>query len=67
MGESLKSMFDIRYAKSVGKDIRRIDEKFHAKIKKSIESLKKFPDIPNLKKLSAHPLADYRLRIGEYR
>jgi mRNA interferase RelE/StbE len=60
-------MFDIQYAKSVTKDLGRIDGRQIGKIKKTIESLKEFPDIPNLKKLTAHPLADYRLRIGDYR
>jgi len=35
--------------------------------KERIEGLKSFPDISNIKKLSAHPLADFRLRAGEYR
>ncbi len=60
-------MFEIYYAKSVTKDVRRIDEHTLQKIKKSVERLRNFPAIANIKKLSAHPLADYRLRIGEYR
>ena len=60
-------MFAIYYAKTVSKDIKRIDESALYKIRKSIEGLCNFPDISNIKRLSAHPLADYRLRIGEYR
>ncbi len=60
-------MFEIKYARSVGKDLNRIDRKYLQKIKKATESLREFPDVSNMKKLSAHPIADYRLRIGEYR
>ncbi|MGC8590479.1 type II toxin-antitoxin system RelE family toxin [Athalassotoga sp.] len=59
--------FEIFYAKSVKKDILRIDRKDLTKIKEQIELLKYFPNLPNLKKLSSHPLADYRLRVGNYR
>jgi len=60
--------FDIVYAKSVRKDIKKIqNEKIKLKIKKAIENLKNFPDITNIKALKSHPLADYRLRIGDYR
>lgn len=60
-------MFEIKYAKSVKKDLIGIDKKHLEKIKTEIETLTKFPNIPNIKKLSAHPLANYRLRIGDYR
>jgi mRNA interferase RelE/StbE len=60
-------MFEIKYAKSVRKDLSGIDKKHLERIKNSIESLIEFPDVANIKKLSAHPLADYRLRVGEYR
>lgn len=60
-------MFEIQYAKSVKKDLSKIDKKHLEKIKNEIESLTKFPDISNVKKLAAHPLADYRLRVGDYR
>ena len=39
------AMFNIKYAKSVAKDLNRIDIKSHEKIKKSIECLRNFPDI----------------------
>jgi len=60
-------LFNIEYAKSVKKDLDKIDKSHYGKIKRAIETLKEFPDISNIKKLSAHPLADYRLRVGEYR
>ena len=47
--------------------MNRIDQKQIEKIRKAIEGLKSFPDVQNLKKLSAHPLTDYRLRVGDYR
>ena len=37
------------------------------KIRKSIEKLKNFPNITNIKSLKSHPLADYRLRVSDYR
>jgi mRNA interferase RelE/StbE len=60
-------VFDIDYANSINKDLDQIDKQQLGRIKKAIEILKSFPDISNIKKLSAHPLADYRLRVGEYR
>ncbi|MEE4357307.1 MAG: type II toxin-antitoxin system RelE/ParE family toxin [Desulfococcaceae bacterium] len=60
-------MFEIRYAKSVRKDLSGIDKKHLEKIKNAVELLMNFPNISNIKKLSAHPLADYRLRTGDYR
>lgn len=60
-------MFEIQYAKGVNKDLEKIDRQNLAKIKKAIENLMEYPNISNTKKLSAHPLADYRLRVGEYR
>jgi len=60
-------VFEIKYAKSVKKDLSGIDKKYLGKIKNEIESLTEFPDVSNIKKLLAHPLADYRLRIGDYR
>jgi len=41
--------------------------KKYGRIKKEIEKLKSFPNISNIRKLTAHPLADYRLRVGDYR
>jgi len=60
-------MFEIIYAKSVVKDLKRIDWKNLERIKEGIEELKNFPNISQIKHLTNHPLADYRLRIGNYR
>mgnify|MGYP001773277165 CR=1 FL=1 len=59
--------FKILYAKSVYKDIKKLDQNTKLKIKKSIEKLENFPNISNIKSLKSHPLADYRLRVGDYR
>jgi len=60
-------MFKIIYAKSVLKDLRKISKKNLPKIKMGIEELKNFPNISQIKHLKNHPIADYRLRIGNYR
>jgi mRNA interferase RelE/StbE len=60
-------MFDIIYANSISKDLRKISKGSLKKIKLSIEDLRNFPDITSIKSLKNHPLADYRLRIGDYR
>ncbi|RMG68343.1 MAG: type II toxin-antitoxin system RelE/ParE family toxin [Nitrospirae bacterium] len=60
-------MFKIIYAKSVLKDLRRIASYNLPMIKKGIEELANFPNITNIKHLKNHPIANYRLRIGNYR
>ena len=60
-------MFKIIYAKSVLKDLKRIDRKNLGRIKEKIKELEDFPNISQIKHLTNHPLADYRLRIGNYR
>ena len=60
-------MFRILYAKSVEKDLRHISPPGLLKIKRRIESLEKFPNLPQIKQLKNHPIADYRLRVGNYR
>ena len=60
-------MFKIVYAKSVFKDLKKMDRKNLKKIKEGIEELISFPNISQIKHLKNHPLADYRLRIGNYR
>ncbi len=60
-------MFRIVYAKSVEKDLRRISPKNLQKIKEELENLQRFPDLPQIKQLKNHPIADYRLRVGNYR
>ncbi len=60
-------MFNIVYAKSVAKDLNKIPQKSLLQIKSSIEELRNFPDISNIKHLKNHSLANYRLRVGNYR
>ena len=60
-------MFEIMYPKSVLKDLRKISQHNLDKIKNEIEELKIFPDIRQIKQLKNHPIADYRLRVGNYR
>ncbi|MCD6548924.1 MAG: hypothetical protein J7K10_05590 [Thermodesulfobacterium sp.] len=54
-------MFKIIYAKSVLKDLKRIDRENLRKIKEGIEELKNFPNISQIKHLKTYPVADYRL------
>jgi len=60
-------MFKLIYAKSVTKDLRKLSRHNLLRIKEGIEELKNFPDISQIRHLNNHPLADYRLRIGNYR
>jgi len=47
--------------------LKNISKSDLQRIKKAIEKLRNFPDISNVRHLTAHPLADFRLRVGEYR
>jgi len=60
-------MFELIYSKSVLKDLKKISPNNLPKIKEGLEELKNFPDISQIKHLKNHPIADYRLRIGNYR
>lgn len=60
-------MFKLIYAKSVVKDLRKIAPHQLATIKEGIEELRLFPNLPQIKQLNNHPIANYRLRIGNYR
>ena len=60
-------MFEVIYAKSVAKDLRKIPPSTLPKIRQGIEELTHFPNLSNIKHLKNHPVADYRLRIGVYR
>ncbi len=60
-------MFKLIYAKSVEKDLRKISKYNLPKIRDGVEELKNFPNISQIKQLNNHPIADYRLRIGNYR
>ncbi len=60
-------MFKIVYAKSVIKDLKKIATYNLPKIKDGIGNLELFPNLAEIKNLNNHPIADYRLRIGNYR
>ena len=60
-------MFKLVYSGSILKDLKRISRSNLPKIKTGIEELKNFPDISNIKHLTNHNIAEYRLRIGNYR
>ncbi len=60
-------MFKLIYAKSVLKDLKRISPDNLLKIKSGIEDLKNFPNLGDIKHLTNHPIADFRLRVGNYR
>ena len=60
-------MFKLIYAKSVAKDLRHIASYNLPKIKEGIEELVNFPNLSQIKQLKNHPIANYRLKIGNYR
>ena len=60
-------MFKICYAKGVVKDLKKIAPDQLVSIKEGIEDLETFPNISQIKRLKNHPVAEYRLRIGNYR
>ncbi len=60
-------MFKLVYAKSVAKDLQHIASYNLPKIKEGIEELINFPNLSQIKRLKSHPIANYRLRIGNYR
>lgn len=56
----------IEIRKSAIKDLQKINEPFKSKLHEKIISLKKFPDVSNIKKLTNFEPA-YRMRVGDYR
>ena len=56
----------IRIRKSAIKDLKKIDQSHKQKIHSKILSLKDFPEVSNVKRLTNFEPA-YRLRIGDYR
>ena len=60
-------MFKLIYAKSIKKDLKNIDTKTKIKLKKEIEKLQYFPNLSQIKRLKSYPLADFRLKVGNYR
>ena len=59
--------FSLLYAKGITKDLEKIPKADKQKIKESIEHLVDFPQVSSIKHLDNHPLADFRLRVGNYR
>ncbi len=57
---------NIKIRKSAIKDFKRISPEQKKKIHSKIITLKKFPEVSNMKKLTNFEPA-YRLRIGDYR
>lgn len=56
----------IEIRKSAIKDLQKINEPFKNKLHEKIISLKNFPDVSNIKKLTNFEPA-YRMRVGDYR
>ncbi|PHM17016.1 MAG: plasmid stabilization protein [Sulfuricurvum sp. PD_MW2] len=56
----------IEIRKSAIKDLQKINEPFKRKLHEKIISLKNFPDVSNIKRLTNFEPA-YRLRVGDYR
>jgi len=56
----------VEVRKSAVKDFKKISEPYKSKIKEKIALLEKFPELPNIKKLTNHT-PSYRLRVGDYR
>ncbi len=57
---------NIEIRRSAIKDLKKLDHKIRAKIHSKILTLKNFPNITNIKKLTNFEPA-YRLRVGDYR
>ena len=56
----------IEIRKSAIRDLQKINEPFKSKLHEKIISLKNFPNLSNIKKLTNFEPA-YRLRVGDYR
>ena len=56
-------MFEIVYAKSTVKDLRKIAPQQLLSLKEGIEELEMFPNISQIKRLKSHSLAEYRLKL----
>lgn len=56
----------IEIRKSAIKDLQKINEPFKSKLHEKIITLKNFPDVSNIKKLTNFEPA-YRMRVGDYR
>jgi mRNA interferase RelE/StbE len=67
MNSGQEPVYKIFYVKSVEKDIKNIEIRILHKIKAEIESLAEFPQVKNIKRLTNHPISDFRLKVGDYR
>lgn len=56
----------INIRSSAIRDLKKIDKAHRDRIHKKILSLKEFPNVPNIKKLTNFEPA-YRLRVGDFR
>ncbi len=56
----------IEFEPKIFKELKKIDKTQAKKIIEKIEDLKKYPDVPNIKKLNNYD-PTHRLRIGDYR
>ena len=56
----------VRIKKSATKDIQNISEPFKTQIKKKVQQLSYYPNVPNIKKLTNYN-PPFRLRVGNYR
>ncbi len=56
----------IEIRKSAIKDLKKINNPYKENIHNKILELKKFPKVPNIKKLTNFEPA-YRMRVGDYR
>ena len=59
--------YKIVFANSIRKDVRKIPVSVLKSIKSNIDELANFPNISNFKRLYSCSIADYRLRVGDYR
>jgi len=56
----------ISFQDSALKDLRKIDKHETKKILQTIDKLKNYPNVPNIKRLVNH-YPPYRFRVGNYR
>ncbi|MBU0569607.1 type II toxin-antitoxin system RelE/ParE family toxin [Patescibacteria group bacterium] len=59
--------YNIQITSSARKEIRRLDKPTLKKLDKAIRRLQEDPFFSNTEKLTNHPEAEYRHRIGDWR
>jgi len=62
----IKGMFEIIWTKKGFKSLKKIDHTARMYISASVDSLKKWPKVKNVKALTNHQY-EYRLRVRDYR